>query len=82
MTLSHLQCFDEICWIDFQFCNSLMKKVDRLLIFFEFRKFAFTSITLSVKEPMFQQVRVRPQSDDLRKMRIRTRRTVSFNVLL
>ena len=32
--------------------------------------------------PLFQPVRVRSRSDDMYKKRIRTRRTVSFNVLL
>ena len=32
--------------------------------------------------PLFQLVRVRSRADDLRKIRIRSRRTVSFNVLL
>ena len=90
MTLSHLQFFDEICWIYFKFCISLMKlrwidfkffsNLENPIIYFnysEHNRIHCSSRFVSQVRPQSESL-----SDDLCKMLIRTRRTVSFNVLL
>ena len=84
MMLSHLQFFDEICWVYFKFCNSLMKirwidfkfssNLESPIIYFNYAERIYCSSRFASP--------VRPQSDDLCKTRIRTCRTVSFNILL